>query len=193
MDSMPNEETRRLALENLFTNFDEGSGTLTYGQVFAIAKPIMEKYSLDVLDALGLVIQIASDTDGAVTKSEFVEFMSSLEEMPVFAKNNTATLSEPLATRLKRLSFEKVKDGVKKEVRELVDSVSMVSQDLSYSAALLRSPSPEGMTRFSETESAWLWRTLKDMLLFLPVGAIIVAPLTPVHSPETAAVANSER
>ncbi|CAK9117560.1 unnamed protein product [Durusdinium trenchii] len=180
MDSMPNEETRRLALENLFTNFDEGSGTLTYGQVFAIAKPIMEKYSLDVLDALGLVIQIASDTDGAVTKSEFVEFMSSLEEMPVFAKNNTATLSEPLATRLKRLSFEKVKDGVKKEVRELVDSVSMVSQDLSYSAALLRSPSPEGMTRFSETESAWLWRTLKDMLLFLPVGAIIVAPLTPV-------------
>ena len=68
--------------EALFEEFDEGSGTLTYGEVFSILLPLWEKVgqrsSEPFLDAFGLVLQIASDRDGAVTKLEFVEFLKAL-------------------------------------------------------------------------------------------------------------------
>ena len=188
VDAQTKKATRRQELERLFDHFDEGSGTLTYGQVFAIAEPLLKDIQKNIqekeLDALGLVIQIASDADGAVTKTEFLEFLMSLFESAEVAESKPTL--KPTFTQ--RFDFRKLKDNtisvVKKEVRELMDSVSMVGQDLSYSAALLRSPPdlPDGMARFSETETAWLWRSLKDLVLFLPIGAIIVAPLTPVGS-----------
>ena len=162
-----------------FDRFDDGSGTLTYGQIFAIAKTTR----MDLLDALGLMIQIASDTDGALTKAEFLLFMQSLEPLEAEPKHDAALQATSGAGSLPepRQIWRKVKSSVKMEVRELMDSVSMVGQDLSYSAALLRSPCPEA-GRFSEMERAWLLRACKDVVLFLPIAAIIVAPLTPAAS-----------
>ena len=162
-----------------FDRFDDGSGTLTYGQIFPIAKTTR----MDPLDALGLMIQIASDTDGALTRAEFLLFMQSLEPLESEPKQDGTLQATSAAGRPPelRLMWRKVKSSVKMEVRELMDSVSMVGQDLSYSAALLRSPCPEA-GRFSEVERAWLLRACKDVLLFLPIAAIIVAPLTPAVS-----------
>lgn len=194
-------------LERLFASWDEGSGTLTYGQVFHVAKPFMEG---DFLNELGLIIQIASDNDGAVTQAEFSEFLEalliarglgkdsggkavSLQETTESADSKRQKVrfvfGNQLLVKLKEFRVKVVKQ-VKKEVRELMDSVSMISQDFSYSAALLRSPrcredreaSALQSDRFSKIETAWLLRTLKDSLLFLPIAAIIIAPLTPAMS-----------
>ncbi len=189
-------------MEKLFASCDEGSGTLTYGQVFHVAKPFMEG---DFLNELGLIIQIASDNDGAVTQAEFSEFLEALLIARGLSNDSSGkAVSLPETTESadsKRQKFRfgvfgnqllmKLKDfrvkvvkQVKKEVRELMDSVSMISQDFSYSAALLRSPRCREAAalqndRFSKIETAWLLRTLKDSLLFLPIAAIIIAPLTP--------------
>eukprot|EP00435_Cladocopium_sp_Y103_P072474 s188_g40.t1 len=197
---------QRQRVKELFAEHDEGSGTLTYGQVFSILQPFMTRQG-DYLNELGLIIQIASDNDGAVTEAEFSEFVESLliagkawaapTKKAIEPRQNSTdekstgvtrvSWNSALLKRLKNFRVAVVK-RVKREVRELVDSVSMISQDFSYSAALLRSPREvaareterRAERRFSKIESAWLWRTLKDVVLFLPIAAIIIAPLTPV-------------
>ncbi|CAJ1417041.1 unnamed protein product [Effrenium voratum] len=167
---------REQLMSRLFQELDDGSGTLTYGQVFAVAQPILKLSRNDgILDALGLIIQIASDTDGAVTQTEFVDFLETLlvDVGKVKIVKDEAIKTE--ATSWFGSKFQLVKRVAQKEVRELVDSVSMIGQDIAYSAGLVRSPA-----HFAEIERSWLRRTLKDIVLFLPVGAIIVAPLTPV-------------
>jgi len=190
---------QRQRVKELFAEHDEGSGTLTYGHAFAILQPFMTRQG-NYLNELGLIIQIASDNDGAVTEAEFLEFVESLLIAGKAAAPNKkaepkqnitdekagvtrVSWNSALLKRLKNFRVTVVK-RVKREVRELVDSVSMISQDFSYSAALLRSPqSPQSAERrFSKIESAWLWRTVKDVVLFLPIAAIIIAPLTPVRS-----------
>ena len=195
-----NNTLQRQRVQKLFERFDEGSGTLTYGQVFAVVQPLTNG---DYLNELGLIIQIASDNDGAVTEAEFSEFVESLliagkalapakltesVAKPNDEKNSGTITRVPwnvsLLKKLKNFRVTVVQ-RVKREVRELMDSVSMISQDFSYSAALLRSPVANGTSaepRFSKIEIAWLWRTLKDVVLFLPIAAIIIAPLTPVRS-----------
>ena len=172
--------------EKLFEEFDEGSGTLTYGEVFSILWPLWEevsrKSSEPFLDALGLVLQIASDRDGAVTKPEFVEFVQTLT-----AYSTSTRLEEDLAKPAFAIGpiCRYAAAIARKEVREVVDSVSMISQDVAYSAALLQSLQNKESRRrkflgFSKVECDVLRRTAKDILLFIPIGLIIVAPLTPV-------------
>lgn len=189
-------------MKKLFSRFDEGGGTLTYGQVFAIVKPLVGE---NCLNELGLILQIASDNDGAVTEPEFLEFVESLLiarkiwRAPEPDVKDTKLGSGKGTTGVTRVSWNasfqkkfgnfrmKVVKRVKKEVRELMDSVSMISLDFAYSAALLRSPSNSSGTgtsrawdsRFSTVERAWLRRTVIDVVLFLPIAAIIIAPLTP--------------
>ena len=171
--------------EKLFEEFDEGSGTLTYGEVFSILWPLCEevsrKSSEPFLDALGLVLQIASDRDGAVTKPEFVEFVQTLT-----AYTNSTRLEEDLAKPAFAIGpiCRYAAAIARKEVREVVDSVSMISQDVVYSGALLQSLQNKESKRrkflgFSKVECDVLRRTAKDTFLFIPIGLIIVAPLTP--------------
>eukprot|EP00438_Fugacium_kawagutii_P001134 Skav218125 [mRNA] locus=scaffold759:286187:292201:- [translate_table: standard] len=190
--------SQRQQVKKLFSEFDEGGGTLTYGQVFAIVKPLIR--GRDCLNELGLIIQIASDNDGAVTEPEFVEFVESLliaqkiwkapEPDVKDIKLETSGITKVSWNASLQQKFQnfrmKVVKRVKKEVRELMDSVSMISLDFAYSAALLRSPGNSSTgtsrawdSRFSPVERAWLRRTVKDVVLFLPIAAIIIAPLTP--------------
>ena len=188
--SQLSEARSSLKLERLFEEFDNGSGTLTYGEVFSILWPLWERVrhrsSEPFLDALGLVLQIASDRDGAVTKPEFVEF---LQALIVFAGREALWEED-----LEKPPFEVgpmcryAADIARREVREVMDSVSMISQDVAYSGALLQSlQDKEGRGRrgkflgFSRIEFDVLQRTAKDILLFVPIGIIIVAPLTPVR------------
>ena len=170
----------------LFEEFDEGSGTLTYGEVFSILWPIWEKVACrsqePFLDAFGLVLQIASDRDGAVTKSEFKEFVLALATYiqqdrfeadlvkPEFAFGPICRYAAAVARR---------------EVREVMDSVSMIAQDVAYASSLLQSLQHKECEQgkrlgFADVEFDLLRRAAKDILLFIPIGCIIVAPLTPV-------------
>eukprot|EP00930_Biecheleria_cincta_P055488 TRINITY_DN41805_c0_g1_i1.p1 TRINITY_DN41805_c0_g1~~TRINITY_DN41805_c0_g1_i1.p1 ORF type:complete len:1169 (-),score=204.86 TRINITY_DN41805_c0_g1_i1:53-3559(-) len=185
---------RRQLIGDFFERFgNDGSGTLTYGKVLEMSQRLWSRGSEisssaaagSLLNSLALLILIARDSDGAVTKTEFIEFIETLVtsvQQPTIQtpspEPQPAVEAQTTWQQRLRNMFSRVKKVAQHEVQELVDSMKMLSSDVGGCVSLLKGP--RGETRWSKTESLLLRRGALDFILFLPLFAIIVAPLTPV-------------
>eukprot|EP00929_Paragymnodinium_shiwhaense_P031655 TRINITY_DN1768_c0_g1_i1.p1 TRINITY_DN1768_c0_g1~~TRINITY_DN1768_c0_g1_i1.p1 ORF type:complete len:929 (+),score=145.41 TRINITY_DN1768_c0_g1_i1:328-3114(+) len=158
------------------------------------------------IDAASLLMHMDRDYDGAVTLVEFSEYAEALveaaapgtvgpprvdsdatkkaaESSDASAAGSGVSALQPRRSPVSRWLAEKMvrfREAAKKEVRDLVDSTAMFGRDIGHSVSLLTKPKEGDNSSSSRTEALIQKRTLRDLALFLPIGAIIVAPLTPV-------------
>mmetsp|Transcript_34268 Transcript_34268/g.80079 ORF Transcript_34268/g.80079 Transcript_34268/m.80079 type:complete len:1006 (+) Transcript_34268:117-3134(+) len=124
-------------------------------------------------------------TDAAKLKEQgFAELETDVkdvnESLSDVAGDEEAAVSQPpwWKRMLHAIGYREVKTFVKQEIRDTIESVTMFTGDSGHAALLLERTG--GGRTLSKTESTLLRRTAWDLVLFLPLAIIIIAPLTPI-------------